>query len=386
MNGTEPTLVEVARLGFIETYGSDPSGVWFAPGRINVIGEHTDYNQGFVLPFALDRGVAAAAALNSGGRVDLVSEQTGSRRFAIDGVGGARPGLGHAESAIWAATTLGIEVPGLQVFVAGTVPVGAGLSSSSAFICALLVALNDLTGHGAASEDLALAAQLAEADGVGVPIGVMDPMVSMLSRREHALLLDCQNLRYQHIPFEPARPEADTEILIVDTRTERTLAAGEYAERRRVCQEAAAALGVASLREVSPSLLEEMSSGLNEVSFRRARHVVTENARVLEAAERIREGDITGLGKLLDDSHRSLAEDFEVSTPALDLSVEVCREAGAYGARLTGGGFGGSVIGVFPSGSVHAVESAATRAFAANNMRPPRVLHGISGSPAGRAL
>ena len=379
-------LIESARRGFEATYGSAPSGVWFAPGRINVIGEHTDYNDGFVLPFALDRGVAAAAALNDDGQVDLVSEQFGSRTFVIAGLGRRRPGLGHAESAVWAAITAGIEIPGLKVYVSSTVPAGAGLSSSSAFTCALLVAANDLTERGQDARKLALAAQRAETDGVGVPIGVMDPMVSMLSQQGHALLLDCQSLKLEHVPFRATTPGGDTEILIVDTRTERSLAAGEYGERRRDCEKAASVLGLNSLRAASASLLEEMSEVLDEVSLKRARHVVTENARVLEAVKRLRDDDMAGIGKLLDDSHRSLAEDFEVSSPALDLAVEVCRNAGAYGARLTGGGFAGCVIGLFPSGSLPVVGTSMAQAFTAREMREPKVLLGTSGPPAGRVL
>jgi galactokinase len=379
-------LIEPARQGFEATYGSAPSGVWFAPGRINVIGEHTDYNDGFVLPFALDRGVAVAAALSNDGRVDLVSEKYGSQSFAFDGLSHRAPGLGHAESAVWAGINEGMEIPGLKVYASSTVPVGAGLSSSSAFICALLVAANDLTARREDARKLALAAQRAETDGVGVPIGVMDPMVSMLSQQGHALLLDCQSLQFEHVPFRATTPGADTEILIVDTRTERNLAAGEYGRRRRDCERAASVLGLDSLRAASPSLLEEMSGVLDEVSLKRARHVVTENARVLEAVNRLREDDMAGIGKLLDESHRSLAEDFEVSSPALDLAVEVCREAGAHGARLTGAGFAGCVIGLFPSGSLPAVGASMTKAFSARELDQPRVFPGISGPPAGRVF
>ncbi len=377
-------LIESACRGFTETFDSAPGGVWFAPGRINVIGEHTDYNDGFVLPFALDRGVAVAAGLSNDGMVRLISDQTGPESFPISDVDRAGPGLGHAESAIWAATGSGIDMRGLRVSISSTLPVGAGLSSSSAFICGLLVAINDLTGHGANPSDLAVTAQRAETNGVGVPIGAMDPMVCMLSRRGHVLLLDCRSLEYEHIAFAAATPDTETEILIVDTRTERTLAAGEYAQRRRDCQGAAAALGVASLRDVSVQILEEKSDDLDEVSFRRARHVLTENARVLQAVERIRDADVAGLGKLLDESHQSLAADFEVSSPALDLAVEVCRDSGAYGARLTGAGFGGCVIGLFPAGSSLDLEAALTEAFLAQVMSPPRVLPGISGPSAGR--
>jgi galactokinase len=219
---------------------------------------------------------------------------------------------------------------------------------------------------------------------VGVPIGVMDPMVSMLSQEGHALLLDCQSLQLEHVPFRATTPGADTEVLIIDTRTERNLAAGEYAKRRADCQRAASALGLDSLRAASLTFLETMSDALDEVTLRRARHVVTENARVLEAVKRLREDDMAGVGKMLDESHRSLTEDFEVSSPALDLAAEVCREAGAYGARLTGAGFAGCVIGLFPSGSVPAVEASMARVFSARGMSQPRVLLGLSGPPAGR--
>lgn len=386
MTVAQASLVDSARRGFIDRFGSDPNGVWFAPGRINVIGEHTDYNDGFVLPFALDRGVAAAVALDSDGWVELISTQTGSVRFPAEKLGQVGLRSGHAESAMWAATASGMHIPGLKVFVDSTVPVGSGLSSSSAFICVLLVALNDLTLSGMEPAELALTAQRAETEGVGVPIGVMDPMVLMLSSQGHALLLDCRSLDYEHVPLSAAISGTDTEILIVDTRTERTLAAGEYADRRRACREAAAALGVASLRDVSTNTLAERSDRLTEVLLRRATHVVSENARVLEAVERIREGDAIGLGKLLDDSHRSLAEDFEVSAPALDLAVELCRDAGAYGARLTGAGFGGCVIGLFPAGSMRALETLMEKAFAARDMQSPRVFAAVPGRAAGRAL
>jgi len=377
-------LVESARQGFETTYGSAPSGAWFAPGRINVIGEHTDYNDGFVLPFALDRGVAAAASLAEDGRVDLVSEQVGYESFEVEGLNG--PGLRHARSAIWAATTAGMEIPGLKVYASTTVPMGAGLSSSSAFICALLMAVNDLTGRGEEAQALALTAQRAETDGVGVPIGVMDPMVSMMSQPGHALFLDCESLQFEHVPFGATTPGADTEILIVDTRTERNLLAGEYGKRRQDCRRATSALGLDSLRAASSGLLEERSEVLDEVSLRRARHVVTENARVLETVRRLREDDMAGVGRLLDDSHSSLADDFEVSSPALDLAVEVCRETGAYGARLTGAGFAGCVIGLFPSGSLPAVDAMMTKAFSARGLSQPRVFPGISGPGAGRVF
>jgi galactokinase len=377
-------LIESARQGFEATYGSVSSGVWFAPGRINVIGEHTDYNDGFVLPFALDRGVAVAAALSSDGRVDLVSEQIGSQSFALEGLSAG--GLGHAESAVWAAITDGMEIPGLKAYVTSSVPVGAGLSSSAAFICALLVATNDLTGRGQDARELALVAQRAETEGVGVPVGVMDPMVSMLSREGHALLLDCESLEFEHVPFRATTTGADTEMLIVDTRTERSLAAGEYAKRRADCERAAAVLGLDSLRAASPRLLEEMSDVLDEVSFRRSRHVVTENVRVLEAVKGLKEDDMAGVGRLLDESHMSLAEDFDVSSPALDLAAEVCRGAGAYGARLTGAGFAGCVIGLFPSGSFPTLDASMATAFSAREMHQPRIFLGISGPPAGRVF
>jgi galactokinase len=239
-------LIGSARQGFETTYGSVPSGVWFAPRRINVLGEHTDYNDGFVLPFALDRGVAAAAALSDDGSVHIVSAQTGTIRIALEDVGRHGPGLSHAESALWAMAAHDLDIPGLEVFVDSSVPVGSGLSSSSAFICALLVAVNDLTGGGEDARKLALTAQRAETDGVGVPIGVMDPMVSMLSRQGHALLLDCESLEFEHVPFRATMPGADPEILIVDTRTERNLASGEYGKRRSDCQRVASVLGLNS--------------------------------------------------------------------------------------------------------------------------------------------
>lgn len=344
-----------------------------APGRVNVIGEHTDYNNGFVLPFALDNAVFVAASPRSDDMVVVSSRQLGTSSFHLDDLGNASGRLSHAEAAIEAAREECRHLTGMSLVVDSNIPIGSGLSSSAAFICALILAATDLNGCPLHPETIARAARRAETEGVGVPVGAMDPMVSMCGKAGHALFLDCQTLDIEHIPFRVSVGDSPA-VIVIDTRTPRRLAGGEYAERRRACSGAALALNVASLREATLDMLQQDDELLTEDERRRARHVITENTRVLAAVEAMRDDDFEALGELLSASHRSLADDFGVSIPELDVAAEAAVDAGAYGARMTGAGFGGCVIALVPTERVRQVEEALMSAFRKRDFDPPGFL------------
>lgn len=344
-----------------------------APGRVNVIGEHTDYNNGFVLPFALENAVFVAASLRSDENIVVSSRQLGPSTFALGDLGKAPGKLSHAESAIKEARNELGSLTGMNLVVDSSIPIGSGLSSSAAFVCALILAAADLTGNSLGPEAIAEAARRAETEGVGVPVGVMDPMVSMCGKAGHALFLDCQTLDIELIPFRVSVSDSSA-VLVIDTQTPRRLAGGEYADRRRVCQKAAAALGVRALRDATLEELQQHRRSLNRVEERRARHVITENTRVLAAVRAMQDDQFETLGTILSESHHSLANDFEVSTPELDTAAEAAVDAGAYGARMTGAGFGGCAIALVPADRVRQVEEAVRVAFRERGFGPPEFL------------
>jgi len=330
---------------FAARFGHGPDGVWRAPGRVNLIGEHTDYNGGFVLPFAIQLDTHVAAGRRDDRVVSCTSVQLGQGPDTTTTELAPSQGwwtYAHGVVAVF-ARAIGIAT-GVDLLVSSDVPIGAGLSSSAALECAVAVAMRDLTGAALSEIDLALIAQRAENEFAGVPCGVMDQMASMLGLDGHALLIDTRSMHVETIPFPPA----DTRVLVVPTSAPRALADGAYAERRATCEEAARELGVRALRDVTLEELEQARPRLDEVAFRRARHVVTENERVLAAAEGLRTGDFASLGAVIDASHRSLRDDFEVSTPELDRAVGTATSAGAIGARMTGAGFGGCAIAIVP--------------------------------------
>ena len=363
--------VDWVRTEHLSLHGSDPHGLWMAPGRVNVIGEHTDYNNGFVLPFALENAVFVAASPRSDDTVVVSSRQLGTSSFDLVDLDKATGRLSHAESAIKVAREECRDLVGLNVVVDSSIPIGSGLSSSAAFVCALILAASEVTGNSLSPETIATAARRAETEGVGVPVGVMDPMASMCAKADHALLLDCQTLDIEHIPFRVAVGDSPS-VLIIDTRTPRRLVGGEYADRRRACHDAAIALGVETLRDASLEMLE--GGRLSDEQFHRARHVITENNRVVDAVEAMRERQFDALGELLFESHRSLADDFEVSIPELDTAVDAAIDAGAYGARMTGAGFGGCAIALVPPDRTRRVEEAVASAFRERDFEPPGFL------------
>ena len=361
--------------------GREPAVVAAAPGRVNVIGEHTDYNDGFVLPFALPLVTRVAAAPRDDGQLRLVSLQSADEPVEVP-LGGMTPGTidgwaAYAVGVAWALREREVDVPGADVVVDGNVPTGAGLSSSAALECAMALALTRLAGADLRPVELARVAQQAENEFVGVPCGIMDQMASMTSRRSHALFLDTRSMQARHVPL--TLQEHGLVLLVVDTRANHSRADGGYADRRRACEEAAASLGVPALRDLGPADLDgEAVAALDPVVQRRVRHVVTENARVLDVVARLDAGDDpASVGPVLTASHESLRDDYEVSSPELDVVVEAALRLGAHGARMTGGGFGGSAVALMDSDRVDDVVAAVTEAFAEREWTAPRAFPAV---------
>jgi galactokinase len=356
---------------FRERYGREPEGVWRAPGRVNFIGEHTDYNGGFALPFAIGAGVCVAAATREDGVVALSSRQYGEEVVAVSPSGlapGALAGwAAYPAGVAWALRSAGYPVGGASLAVDADLPAGAGLASSAALECATGLALAALYRLAVPRPELAALGRQAENDFVGVPTGLMDQLVVLLGQAGHALLLDCRAGTGTLVPLDPAA--AGLVLLVIDTRARHELTDGGYAARRRACEDAARALGVRSLREITE--VSQLDGLRDPVLRRRARHVVSENRRVLEAAGLLRAGQLDAVGPLLTASHVSLRDDFEVSWPEADGAVEAALQAGALGARMTGGGFGGSVIALAPAAAAAGVTGAVTDVFGQQGWRAP---------------
>ena len=369
---------------FGDWFGGRPEQTWVAPGRANLIGEHTDYNEGWVLPFALDLGVTVAAGRRGDGMLAIRSCQApgdpADLPFAALAPGAVTGWAAYPAGVAWALREDGHPLAGgASLAVDSDLPPGAGLSSSAALECATALALDGLHGLDLPRPQLATLAQRAENDFVGVPSGIMDQSASLLSRAGHALLLDCRTGVTADVPLDPAA--AGLALLIVDTGARHALGDGRYAQRRRECDRAAALLGVRSLRDVtSPAEVGRLD---DPVLRRRARHVVTENGRVKQAVALLTGGDLAGVGALLCASHASLRDDFEVSWPEADVAVDAATAAGALGARMMGGGFGGSALALVPAGQ-RAVGAAITAEFARRGWPPPAFLPAVPSAGAFR--
>jgi galactokinase len=360
---------------FAREFGTSPAGVWQAPGRVNLIGEHTDYNEGFVLPFAIDRAARVAVGPRADSMVRLLSTygDQGTVTASLDSLepGSAKGWTKYPLGVMWALRERGIDVPGIDLLLDSDVPLGAGLSSSHAIECAVVTALNDLTGAGLAAEDMVLATQRAENDFVGAPTGIMDQSASLRGAKGHAVFLDCRDQNASLVPFE-TEPAALV-LLVIDTKVQHSHADGGYASRRASCELGAEVMGVKALRDLQVGDLEEASGLLDAVTFRRVRHVVTENDRVLQTVERLSAEGPGAIGALLDASHASMRDDFEISCPELDLAVDTARANGAIGARMTGGGFGGAAIALTPVAAEQAVRAAVVQAFAGAGFTAPDI-------------
>lgn len=352
--------------------GDDPRGVWSAPGRVNIIGEHTDYNGGFALPMAIDRHTVVAVGLRDDGLARVGSTLNDD----IVTVELARCVPGSVSG--WAAYPLGVlwalggsrgGMRGVDIVIDTDVPIGAGLSSSAAIECAVAVAINDLWDLDLGRMELAFAGQRAENDMVGAPTGMMDQIASLYGEADSAVLIDCQLPEAQAVPF--ALDDEGLAILVMNSNVHHSHATGGYKERRGACERAAHAMGADFLRDIAVDDLPSLRGRVDDETFRRARHVVTENARVVAVADLLRHDGPRAIGDFLVASHLSMKNDFEISIPPLDCAVQVARDNGALGARLTGGGFGGAAIALAPRESLPAMEHAVRQAFSDNGFDAP---------------
>ena len=378
---------EVLR-AFVDSFGYSPDGVWSAPGRVNVIGEHTDYNEGLCLPLALPNRTYAAAARRDDGLIRVRSAQ------ASEGWQGRLTDIGPGRPAGWAAYPAGVvwalagqagrSTGGLDVLLDGRVPLGAGLSSSAAMTCAMACAVADLYPDPPSSvQQLIDAAKTAENVVAGAATGGLDQTASLRAVAGHVLLLDFQSGRVEPVPWRP--DAAGWELLVCDTRAPHSLNDGAYAARRAQCEEAAALLGVPALRDVPLDGLPEALDRLpSDVLRRRTRHVVTEIQRVRDAVAALRADALVGLGAAMSASHVSLRDDYEVTVPELDVAVAAAGEAGGLGARMTGGGFGGSVIVLVRVAERERIMAAVQAAYARRGFTPPAFLSAPASGPGGR--
>ncbi|WP_210716983.1 galactokinase [Amycolatopsis acididurans] len=384
---------EAAAEAFRSVHDRAPSGVWSAPGRVNLIGEHTDYNDGFVLPFALPHRLAAAASprddqlltvatLGSDGRIQRADpiEIPQLRPGAVEGWAAYPAGVA------WVLAEHGIE-RGADVVLAGNVPTGAGLSSSHALECAVSLALLGLAGQELDApgtpdrHEIARWVQRAENDFVGAPTGLLDQTASLCCTESHVLFLDVRSGAIEQVPFDTAG--VGLRILVIDTRTKHSHSESGYGDRRRGTEHAADLLGLKALRDVPFAGLDAALGRLPDELVPLVRHVVTENQRVLDVVSLLHDERLPDIGPLLDASHVSMRDDYRISIPELDVAVEAAREGGALGARMTGGGFGGSAIALVPEGSLAEVEATVTAAYEKRGWRIPRTFVAVP-SPGAR--
>ncbi|WP_019549637.1 galactokinase [Streptomyces sulphureus] len=375
---------------FREIYEREPEGAWGAPGRVNLIGEHTDYNEGFVMPLALPHLCRVEAARRDDGvlRVHSSDQPGGVVELTLDGLAPVAEGFAGGWAAYpagvaWSLRTAGHRVGGADLHFESTVPTGAGLSSSAALEVSTGLALDDLYGLGLDRPSLAEVCRRAENEFVGVPSGILDQMAAACCTEGHALYLDTRDLQRRQVPFDLALE--GLRLLVVDTRVTHELGDGAYAERRRGCEAGAAALGVRALRDVPLDGLDEALGRIEDPVVRRyVHHVVTENDRVRQVIALLDAGETRAVGPVLTAGHRSLRDDFAVSCPELDLVVEVAVDRGALGARMTGGGFGGSAIVLLDEVLVDDVREALVLAFAEAGYAEPEVFEAVPSAGARR--
>ena len=384
---------------FHRMYRRAPKGIWSAPGRVNLIGEHTDYNDGFVLPFALPNRIAVAASSRTDGMlyVTTIAETGQSQQATPIRVDELQPGVAtgwaaYPSGVVWSLRDQGIDSvrTGADLVITADVPAGAGLASSHALECAVALALLGLAGvqpggntaDSPSLTDIARWVQHAENDFVGAPTGILDQTASLCCTAGHALFLDVRTGHGEQVPLNATA--AGLQLLVMDTRTSHSHAGGEYGARRKGCEQAAAVLGVSALRDIELADVDGALSRLPEKLRPLVRHVVTENARVLTTVRRLRAGRLAEIGPLLSGSHRSLRDDYRVSSAVLDLAVDAALDAGALGARMTGGGFGGSAIALVPEAAQGEIKRAVLAAFAEHAYAEPRLFTAAPSAGAGR--
>jgi len=365
---------------FKDLFGRMPALISSAPGRINIIGEHTDYNGGYVLPAAIDRRIHFLVAPRSDDRVVLWAENFGEQEeFSLKDL--APPSSGkkwsnYVQGIFWVLEKESLSLGGVDGFIFGDIPLGSGLSSSAALEISVANALNSLFQLSLPLEKIPLIAQRAENEFVGVECGLMDQFISVFGHKDEALFLDCATLEYEYVPL--SLEENRLKILVIDSRVRRELASSEYNRRREECRTVVKILGrqgIDSLRDIPFQLLKENEEELGDVLFRRARHVITENTRVIESKQALKTSDYLRLGELLFGSHQSLRDDYEVSCPELDLLYTLGKEyEGCLGARLTGAGFGGSGIVLIEEDKISGFKKRIENTYAAKRFKVPHIL------------
>lgn len=363
--------------------GAEPEGLWSAPGRVNLIGEHTDYNDGFVLPFALEKKAVIAGGQRDDDALVIVSLELDEevRIPLADLKPGTEGWHSYLAGVAWALREAGHAVGGANLVMTSDVPLGAGLSSSAAIECATVATLADLYGLDIAPIERAKLARVAENAYVGAPTGLLDQAASTLCEVDNGLFLDCRTLETEHVPL----PMADQgyEMLVLDTKTPHSHVDGEYGSRRATCEAAAEILGIPALRDVT-DLDEALARLEDETMVKRVRHVVTENERVLKAFELARTSDLSELAPLLDASHASMRDDYEITVPTVDLAVETAKKEGALGARMTGGGFGGCIIALAKAGDADRIGQSIAAAFKDAGFGAPEWFTATPAAGAGR--
>ncbi|KUL45007.1 galactokinase [Streptomyces regalis] len=373
---------------FKELYGAEPEGVWAAPGRVNLIGEHTDYNDGFVMPFALPHTAVAAVSRRDDGVLRLHSADVEGDvvELRVDDLApeSDKAWTAYPSGVLWALREAGHAVTGADIHLASTVPAGAGLSSSAALEVVVALALNELYELGLRGWQLARLCQRAENVYVGAPVGIMDQTASACCEAGHALFLDTRDLSQKQIPFDLAA--LGLRLLVVDTQVKHSHSEGEYGKRRAGCEKGAALLGVDALRDVAYDDLDAALDRLgdDEEVRRLVRHVVTEDERVERVVSLLESGRTRAIGPVLTEGHASLRDDFRISCPELDLVVDTALANGALGSRMTGGGFGGSAIVLAEAADVETITKAVEDAFAAAGYTTPRVFEAVPAAGARR--
>ncbi|WP_084038891.1 galactokinase [Demequina sp. NBRC 110053] len=369
--------VAAVTAAFEAAYGRLPTGVWSAPGRVNLIGEHTDYNNGYVLPFAINRRTWAAVGMREDRTVRLRStfadgETTASLdALSPDAMGGWSA---YVLGVAWAMADAGIdlgEASGLDILIDSDVPVGAGLSSSAALECAAGVAFTELWTLDLDKIALARIGRVAENKAVGAPTGLLDQAASMLGEEDHAVFLDCDTEAAHPVPLH--LKQEGLAILVMNSNVEHEHATGGYGDRFASCANGAKALGVATLREIGADDLTRAEGALDEETYRRVRHVVTENQRVLDTVDTLAAAGPRAIGDLMNASQASMRDDFEITVPEIDLACDAAVLAGAVGARMTGGGFGGSSIALVPAEKAQEIASAVQGALSDAGLREPTI-------------
>jgi galactokinase len=360
-----------ALVAFTERFGGDAALIARAPGRVNLIGEHTDYNDGFVLPMAIDRDVVIVLRPRTDPYVVVYSLDFDEViQFSPAEMEDRREGglwIEYMQGVAWALQEAGFRLRGWEGVVGGDIPIGAGLSSSAAIELATARAFAAVSGLEWNPAKMAKLSQRAENEWVGVNSGIMDQMISAAGVEGRALLIDCRSLETDAVPL----PDG-TVVVILDTATRRELVTSAYNERRAQCEQAAAYFGVPALRDVSLERFEAEKDGLDPVVRRRARHIITENARTLQAAEAMRQGDAAQLGRLMDASHVSMRDDFEITNDALNIMAATAQaHPASFGARMTGGGFGGCAVALVRADQVHTFVADVARDYeAATGLAP----------------